>query len=83
MPRAPRGERRPSGATENAMRPQGSTCSEASEGYHEPRPLSPAQQLGKLGGVARARKRTKERRQEIARKAAAKRWAAAGTSRAS
>jgi len=35
---------------------------------------SPAQQLGKLGGVARARKLTAEQRTEIARKGAAKRW---------
>jgi hypothetical protein len=36
---------------------------------------SPAAQLGKLGGAARAKALTKEQRQEIARKAAAKRWA--------
>jgi hypothetical protein len=37
--------------------------------------LSPAAQLGKLGGAARARSLTPEQRQEIARKGAAKRWA--------
>jgi hypothetical protein len=36
--------------------------------------LSPAQQLGSLGGAARARSLTAERRTEIAQKAAAKRW---------
>jgi hypothetical protein len=36
--------------------------------------LSPAQQLGKLGGAARARNLTADQRREIARKAAAKRW---------
>jgi len=36
--------------------------------------LSPAQQLGSLGGAARARSLTAEQRKEIARKAAAKRW---------
>jgi hypothetical protein len=35
---------------------------------------SPAQQLGKLGGAARAKSLTKRRRTEIAKKAAAKRW---------
>jgi hypothetical protein len=35
---------------------------------------SPAQQLGKLGGVARAKKLTAKRKSEIAKKAAAKRW---------
>jgi hypothetical protein len=38
------------------------------------RPLTPGQQLGKLGGAARARKLSAEQRAEIARKAAAKRW---------
>jgi hypothetical protein len=33
-----------------------------------------AQQLGKLGGAARARKLTPERRTQIATKGAAKRW---------
>ena len=37
--------------------------------------LSPAAQLGKLGGAARARNLTAEQRKEIARKGAAKRWA--------
>jgi hypothetical protein len=36
--------------------------------------LSPAQQLGKLGGAARARNLSPEQRAEIARKGAAKRW---------
>jgi hypothetical protein len=36
--------------------------------------LSPAQQLGKLGGAARARNLTAEQRAEIARKGAAARW---------
>jgi hypothetical protein len=39
----------------------------------EPGP-SPAQQLGSLGGAARARSLTPEQRREIAQKAAAKRW---------
>lgn len=33
-----------------------------------------AAELGKLGGAARARKLTPERRREIAQKAAARRW---------
>lgn len=37
-------------------------------------PPSPAAQLGKLGGAARARNLTAEQRKEIARKGAAKRW---------
>jgi len=41
---------------------------------HDEVALSPAQQLGSLGGAARARSLTAERRTEIAQKAAAKRW---------
>jgi hypothetical protein len=36
--------------------------------------LTPGQQLGKLGGAARARNLSAEQRAQIARKAAAKRW---------
>jgi hypothetical protein len=36
--------------------------------------LTSGQQLGKLGGGARAKSLTAERRAEIARKGAAKRW---------
>lgn len=38
------------------------------------RASSAASELGRLGGTARARKLTPEQRQEIARKAAARRW---------
>jgi hypothetical protein len=37
--------------------------------------LTPGQQLGKLGGAARARNLTPEKRAEIAKKAAKTRWA--------
>ena len=44
----------------------------------QPEPLTPAQEFarsgGKVGGAARARALTPERRKEIARKAAAARW---------
>jgi hypothetical protein len=36
--------------------------------------VSPAAELGRRGGVARARKLSRERRVEIARHAAARRW---------
>jgi len=41
---------------------------------HTEAALSPAQQLGSLGGTARAQSLTAEQRSEIAKKAAAKRW---------
>jgi general stress protein YciG len=44
------------------------------EAEDAPSPASAAAQLGKLGGAARAKALTKERRAEIARKGAAKRW---------
>jgi hypothetical protein len=49
------------------------TGDEADDREDAPAP-SPAQQLGKLGGAARAKALTPQRRTEIARKAAAKRW---------
>ena len=44
------------------------------EEQEEIAPASAAATLGKLGGKARAVKMTPERRAEIAKKAAAKRW---------
>jgi hypothetical protein len=46
---------------------------EADDREDAPMP-SPAAQLGKLGGAARAKALTSEQRKEIARKGAAKRW---------
>jgi hypothetical protein len=48
---------------------------EEQDDRHDMPALSPAQQLGKLGGAARAKALTAEQRKEIARKGAAKRWA--------
>lgn len=42
--------------------------------YGEPTSASPAAELGRRGGMARARKLSRERRVEIARQAAAQRW---------
>jgi hypothetical protein len=41
-----------------------------------PAPLSPAAEMGRKGGKARAEGMTSARRAEIARAAAAKRWSA-------
>jgi hypothetical protein len=75
MPRGPRGERRPAdviGAAVKTMRIL--TGEETEDDLDETPPPSPAQQLGKLGGAARARVLTAERRTSIAKKAAASRW---------
>jgi hypothetical protein len=75
MPRGPRGEKRPTdviGAAVKVMR--------IATGEEEEVPLpdsgkdAAAVSMGKRGGAARAAAMTPERRAEIARKAAAKRW---------
>jgi hypothetical protein len=71
MPRGPRGKRRPADAAIRVARI--SVSDEPDDRQDAPLP-SAAQQLGKLGGVARAKKLTPEQRAEIARKAAEKRW---------
>jgi hypothetical protein len=78
VPRAPRGEKRPADAIGNSMKVVRTTTGEEELDDRQEAPgPSPAAQLGRLGGAARARKLTAERRAEIARKAAAKRWGAA------
>lgn len=74
MSKGPRGERRPAdvvGAAVKVMRI--ATGEEPDDRQDAPAP-SPAQQLGRLGGKARAKKLTADQRAEIARKAATKRW---------
>lgn len=73
MPRGPRGEKRPADVIGNAVKVMRIATGEE-EDDREEAPASPAAQLGKLGGAARAKKLTPEQRAEIARKAATKRW---------
>lgn len=73
MPKGPQGQRRPADVISNAVRVMRIATGEEEE--DAPSPASAAAQLGKLGGAARAKVLTKERRAEIARKGAAKRWA--------
>jgi hypothetical protein len=74
MPRGPRGEKRPADVMGNAVRVMRIATGEEPDDREAAPVPSPAQQLGKLGGVARAKALTPEKRAEIARKAAAKRW---------
>jgi hypothetical protein len=60
-------------STENQKKRQKTTAIGAAA-HNDQSALSPAQQLGSLGGAARARRLTAEQRREIAQKAAAKRW---------
>lgn len=72
MPKGPRGEKRPADAIGLAVM-IGKIATGEIEDEREAA-SSAAAQLGRLGGKKRAENMTPERRAEIARKAAAKRW---------
>ena len=74
MPKGPRGERRPADVIGTAVMVAKIATGEIEERLEPERPATPAAELGKLGGAARARKLTAEQRREIARKGAASRW---------
>jgi hypothetical protein len=72
MPRGPRGEKRPADVIGNAVKVMRIATGEETE---ELDPIkSAAAELGARGGKARAAKMTPERRREIAKSAAEKRW---------
>lgn len=72
MPKGPNGEKRPADAVGLAVMIGRIATGE----IDDDRPVaSAAAQLGKLGGKARAAAMTPERRAEIAKAAAQKRWA--------
>lgn len=71
MPKGPRGEKRPADAIGRAVM----IAKIATGEIEDERPLSSAAaELGRKGGKARAAKMSAERRSDIAKKAAAKRW---------
>jgi hypothetical protein len=72
MPRGPRGEKRPADVIGNAVKVMRIATGEETEELDSAK--SAAAELGSRGGKARAAKMTPERRREIARKAAEKRW---------
>ncbi len=72
MPKGPRGEKRPADAIGAAIMVGRIATGEVEDERDEL--TSAAAQLGSKGGKARAAAMTPERRSEIARKAAAKRW---------
>ncbi len=75
MPKGPKGEKRPADVIAIAVRVMQIATGEAEEVFDGDDGKDPAAKaLGKKGGAARAAKMTPERRAEIARKAAAKRW---------
>ena len=74
MPRGPRGEKRPSDVIGGAVKVMRIAAGEEPDDRKDAPAPTPGQQLGRLGGAARAKALTPERKSEIARKAAAKRW---------
>ena len=74
MPRGPKGEKRPADVIGNAVHVMRVLTGEIEETVHDDGKDPAAKALGKKGGAARARSMTPERRAEIAKKAAAKRW---------
>ena len=72
MPKGPRGEKRPADAIGRAVMVAKIATGEI-EDERDP-VTSAAAELGRLGGKKRAENMTPERRAEIAREAARKRW---------
>ncbi len=75
MPKKPRGEMCPSNVISNAVHVMRIAAGELKESAPVDDGKDPAAKaLGRKGGKARAEAMTPERRAEIAKKAAAKRW---------
>ncbi len=78
MPTGPKGEKRPADVIANAVRVMQIATGEADEAFDANDGKDKgAQAMGRKGGKARAEAMTPERRAEIARAAAAKRWGSA------
>ena len=74
MPKGPKGQKRPADVIGNAVRVMQIATGEAEEEFEDDGKDPAAQALGAKGGRARAAKLSPERRSEIAKEAAAKRW---------
>ena len=75
MPTGPKGEKRPADVTSNAVHVMRLATGEIEEGALADDGKNPAAvAMGKKGGAVRARNMTPERRTEIAKAAAVKRW---------
>jgi hypothetical protein len=76
MPTGPKGQKRPADAITRAVKVARIATGEEQEDTHtDDGKDKAAQSLGRRGGKARAANMTPERRAEIAKKAAQKRWA--------
>ena len=76
MPTGPKGRRRPADAIGNAVKVMRIATGNEPEdfGPEKPEKNEAAAEMGRKGAAARTAAMTPERRAEIARKAAAKRW---------
>ena len=74
MPTGPKGQKRPADVIGNAIKVARIATGEEADDAPEDTKDKAAQEMGKKGGAARAASMTPERRAEIAKKAAAKRW---------
>lgn len=75
MPKGPKGEKRPADVIGAAIKVAKIATGEIEEDTKaDGGKDKAAQQLGRKGGKARAKKMSPQRRAEIAKKAAAKRW---------
>ena len=74
MPKGPKGEKRPADAVGAAVMVARIATGEIEDELTDDGKNKAAVELGRKGGKARAAKLTPERRADIARKAAKKRW---------
>jgi hypothetical protein len=75
MPRGPKGEKRPAGVIGNAVHVMRIATGEIEESFPaDDGKNKAAQELGRMGGKARAAGMSAKKRKEIAKKAAASRW---------
>ena len=74
MPKGPNGEKRPADAVGLAVLIGRIATGEQTDSLPDDGKDKAAQAMGRKGGAARASSMTSERRAEIAKKAAAKRW---------
>ena len=74
MAKGPQGQKRPADVIGNAVKVMRIATGEEDEEFEDDGENTAAVELGRKGGKARAENLTPERRSEIARRAAAKRW---------
>lgn len=74
MPKGPKGEKRPADVIGNAIKVAKIATGEIDDEKDDDGKDKAAQSLGRRGGKARAESISAERRSDIAKKAAAKRW---------